>query len=131
MHLKVACIAVAVLLPVLAGCNRDITACPAIELYAITVFVYDSVTGAPIADSAVGYVRDGDYLDSMVVTHTGRPGDGRTPVGMSGAFGRPGVYDIYVSRLGYRDWTRQGVVVGRARCYVGNRELTALLAPVP
>jgi hypothetical protein len=126
----VACIAVAVLLPALAACNRDITACPSIEHYAITVVILDSVTQAPTAEGAIGYVQDGDYLDSMVVTGTGGPPDGRTPVAMSAAFGRPGVYDVHVSKVGYRDWATHGVVVERARCHVGYRELTALLVPV-
>lgn len=108
----------------LAGCNGPATPviayCTSTRPVAVVVTVLDSVSGASLADSAYGVVRDGDYVDSLRLSPP-------PPTLRGGA--RLGTYQVIVDRSGYREWTRSDVgVAQQGSC--GNPvpvSLTALL----
>jgi hypothetical protein len=104
---------------------------------AFSVAVLDSITLKPAAWGA------------HLLWRVGRSVDGAGPLpkyplraqdisAISGAYGRPGTYDVLVRKPGYRDWYRAGVVVegttepqGLARCTITRPvSLRAMLQPV-
>lgn len=44
---------------------------------------------------------------------------------------RPGTYTVTVSKPGFRDWQRAGIVVTADECHVHPVELSARLQPSP
>ena len=113
----------------LLGCSRNPTAsfagrCLAPVSIAVIVAVDDSVSGASVVDSARGVAQAGAYVDSL---HLSSP----PPVLLGGD--RLGTYEVTVTRPGYRQWTRSGVLVSQqGPC--GNVipvQLTALLQRAP
>jgi hypothetical protein len=104
------------------ACTDDIR--PAIE-----VEIRDAATGAPLAQAAIGVVRDGAFADSL------RPArflnsDPASMVSRQAAGERPGTYSAEVQRGGYQKWTASNVSVERDRCHVETRTLRADLVPV-
>ena len=101
------------------------------------VEVLDSVTLKPAAWGARLMWRVGRSVDGSgpLPKYPMRPEDIR---GISGPYGRPGTYDILVTKPGYRDWYRAGVVVqgttepqGPGRCTITRPAyLRALLQPI-
>jgi len=91
-----------------AACSNSSTSprgfCLAPASVAIELGVRDSVSGAPLADSASGMVVTVSYEDSL--HHTG---------GDSVLFGgnQTGVYTVTVHHPSYADWVKSGVVVYR------------------
>jgi hypothetical protein len=101
------------------------------------VEVIDSVTLKPAAWGAQLMWRVGRQVDGAgpLPKYPMRPEDVRV---ISGPHGRPGTYDVLVSKPGYQNWYRAGVVVegttepqGSARCTITRPvDLRALLQPV-
>jgi len=105
-----------------AGCGISNPMCTQSIEPAIGVFVVDSVTWAPIADSAFGAVHDGTYVDSLRPAAYDSTG---TPVAFAAADERPGVYTVDVLRPGYRPWSQTDVQVTSDGCHVRTVLLTA------
>ncbi len=112
---------------VLTGCEDpivDSVNCPAVVEPAIVIEVRDAQTGAPEADSALGLLRDGDYVDTMRVTGVTSEG---APLSLAGAMGRAGTYDVRIEKEGFRPWTRENVTVASGNCGPQTRRFTAEL----
>lgn len=90
----------------------------------ISVTVVDAATGKPVADSARGIVRDGEYEDSLTVYVFAA--DGR-PTTLRGADERPGVYSVLLAHPRFELWARDRIQVNDGRCHVQMRELRAEL----
>lgn len=111
----------------LTGCEHTIVdpvACPAVVEPAVVVEIRNARTGAPEADSALGVLRDGDYVDTMRVA--GVTSEGR-PLSLQGAMERAGTYDVQIEKQGFRPWTRESVTVESGECGPQTRRLTAEL----
>lgn len=118
---------VMVVLAIGIGCGRSpFVACPAWVRDAVVVEVRDAATGAPAAQGASGWVRDGGYVDSLRIGgwETGDPASAHQ---LSAAPERPGRYEVVVHKDGYREWRRSGVRVGRSTCGVEPVNLHAQL----
>ncbi|MFQ5538295.1 MAG: carboxypeptidase-like regulatory domain-containing protein [Gemmatimonadota bacterium] len=85
----------------------------------INVEIRDAATLLPAAEGAVLTVKDGDYQEVETSTF-----DGLT---MSAAWERAGVYDVTVTKTGYRPWFKSGVEVTADECHVQSVQLQALL----
>jgi hypothetical protein len=123
-------LALGLVILLLTGCGDTIVdpvACPAIVEPAIVVEVRNARTGAPEADSALGVLRDGDYVDTMRVTGVTSEG---TPLSLQGALERAGTYDVQIEKEGFRPWTRENVTVESGECGPQTRRLTAELTSV-
>lgn len=90
----------------------------------LNVFVKDSVSSAFAAAGASLIVTEGSYRDTASVPLGLTSADS---FALHGAGERSGMYDVTVRKAGYRDWTRNGVVVTRNDCHVNTVTLTALL----
>jgi hypothetical protein len=119
------------LLPALAcGLAPEGVACTASVEPAVVIEIRDARTGAPLAGSAGGVVRDGTFADSLrPYESTGvEPG----PAGLysrRGADERPGTYAVEVRAAGYAVWTVSGVRASRGVCHVRTQRIRASLAP--
>lgn len=107
----------------LSGCDLIGTACPQSEEPAIRIEVRDAASGAPAAEGATGFVREGAFTDSLRVTGGASSGE----FIMSAATERPGTYDVLIEKSGYRDWMREGVRVRSGECGVATVTLQAQL----
>lgn len=101
--------------------------CTADSRPGIVVEITDAATGAPIAQNAVGTVRDGVYADSL------RPHGftGTVMTSRHAAAERAGRYALEVQHAGYQAWSASNVQVTRGECHVNTRTLQARLQPVP
>lgn len=90
--------------------------CAPVLLHAIWVSVVDGETMTRV-NTANGFVRDGDYIDSLRV---------RNGVAWA-AEERAGTYEIVVRKDGYMEWSQDGVVVTRDRCHVQTVRLDIVL----
>jgi hypothetical protein len=121
MRRSLARVALFALVPALSSCDLlPGGACTAEARAGINLVVSDSVTGAPAAAGAIGVARDGTYADTLVSL------DGHT---MAGAWERPGIYTVSVSKTGYVAWTLGGVRVSDGGCHVQGVMLEARLKP--
>jgi len=112
------------------GCEETIVdprMCPDIVEPAVVVEVRNAETGAFEADSALGVLRDGEYVDTMRVS--GVTSDG-IPRSLQGAMERAGTYDVRVEKDGFRLWTRENITVESGDCGPQTRRLTAELTSV-
>lgn len=91
----------------------------------IVVRVIDAATRHPIGDRAVGTVKDGTYVDSLVPY--GSSGMTGQLVSLRAADERPGTYTVYVERPGYQAWSLSGVEVERGECHVRTVQVDAPL----
>lgn len=82
---------------------------------ALVVYISDSLSAEPLAQGAVGVIRDGAYQDSLRPMLYSSAG---TLVARSGAAERSGSYLVTVERPGYRPWSRAPVTVTRDACHV-------------
>ena len=115
--------AVASAIGLLAACDEQIVYCPGVVKPAIRVQVTDAGTGAYFVSGLSGFVRDGDFLDSLRVSTV----EFRGIVSMSAATERPGVYSVVVRKEGYWDWTTNNVRVEEDLCGVLTVTLQARL----
>ena len=102
------------------------TACTDVSTPALAVYVRDSVTGLFAASGSTASAVSGSYTDRRIVA--ANPALDTVPVSL--APDRAGTYDVRISKPGYADWAKSGVVVetSRSQCpYVITVKLTALL----
>lgn len=102
----------------------NMTACtPSIEP-AITVTVSDARTGVPLKASII--VKDGKFQEELNL-------HGVTAAGQiiyGGAFERPGVYTVRISRDGYETSVLEEVKVAKDECHVVTRNIRVALKPI-
>jgi hypothetical protein len=80
----------------------------------LVIEVRDAKTGQPAACGAQATIRDGAYVETVADSCTGEG------LRLRGAFERSGTYDVQITKPGYKDWTRDAVVVRRGDdCHVG------------
>lgn len=129
-HLKLLALAVAGV--ALGGCEAitDVFSgdCTSVAIPGISVVVLDSLSGAGIASGAMVRVRDGSFADSVSA-----PDDvvDYNTLGLYLAYERPGVYQVTVTRQGYRSWSASNVRVKKDGCHVSTAMLTARLFRLP
>lgn len=118
-----------ILLP-LCGCDSyDGIFCTAEYVPGICISVVDAVTGSPAACGATAWVIDDEYSDLLSDSCVpSQPDSLQSPV-LRGAWERPGVYTVFITKLGYRPWSCGDVVVTEDRCHVRTVELEARLEP--
>ena len=114
----------AVLAVTLAACNSatDSISCTQEARPGISVTVLDSATIVAAGRSSRILAHDGIFADSVPSQWTAAS-DG--PFGL--VYERTGTYTVTVTRAGYRDWTKSGIVVTKDRCHVRTVPVTALL----
>jgi hypothetical protein len=117
-----------------AGCH-DITGlfsgdCTTILVPAVSVAVLDSITGLAIENGSTARARDGSFVDSMVVS-SDTTGNAPYAFPIPLAYERAGVYQVSVSRAGYRDWSTSNIRVTKATCHVRTATLVAKLVRAP
>ena len=83
--------------------NCSVRSAPAVLLQSL----YPYVNGAEII------VYDGNYQERFTF-----PEEGNTTTNVSLALDRPGTYSVTVSKEGYLDWFRDGIVVTEGFCHV-------------
>ncbi len=102
----------------------NMTACtPSIEP-GITVIVSDARTKAPLEATVI--LKDGKFQEEMRL-------QGATATGQiiyGGAFERPGVYTVTVSKDGYQSSVVREIRVTKDRCHVVTRNLKVALNPI-
>lgn len=99
----------------------DPIVCDASARAGITVTIKDAETMEPLATSARGVVRDGAYVDSLVLVGA----DTR-----AAAFERAGTYSVEVRLAGYQSFNTSGVRVTSGTCHVNAVVVPALLSKV-
>ena len=92
----------------------------------VVVEIYDRATGVPVAAGARGFIRDGQYQDSLK-SYSGL-GDG-TITALAAGTERAGVYAVHVENPAYLPWDTVGVVVRSDRCHVRTARIVARLIP--
>jgi hypothetical protein len=124
-------IAALLLPPVACGISPEGVACTASVEPAVVVEIRDARTGAPLAGSAGGVVRDGMFVDSLRPYESTGAGPGSAGLySRRGADERPGTYAVEVRATGYTVWTVSGVRASRGVCHVRTQRIRASLAPV-
>lgn len=104
------------------GCAED---CADIVHPALRIEVVDSATSQPILDGVTVVIRSGSAVDTLSGVRTDSDPE---RVVYQGGTGRPGIYEVEVTRPGYADWMRGGVVADPTRCgLVRTVELTVRL----
>jgi hypothetical protein len=103
-----------------ASCGISDQACTADFRYGIVVAVVHSISGAVVADSAAGIVRDVAFTDSLMNAGGGT---------LLGAGERAGNYEVIVRHPRYMEWRVDSIRVTEDECYVRPVLLTARLQP--
>lgn len=96
-------------------CSREAPTnrvCTAVAVAALDVTVVAANSGAAPSSAIAAVVRDGTYRDSVAYPAAPRSG----PVHLYLAYARPGTYSLLLSAAGYRDWTRDSIVVAGDEC---------------
>ena len=96
----------------------DPIVCDASARAGITVTIKDAETLVPLAATARGVVRDGAYVDSLVLV---------APDTRAAAFERAGTYSVEVRLTGYQNFNASGVRVTAGTCHVNAVVVPALL----
>ena len=100
------------------GSSPDDVVCTADLAPGIVVEIRDANSDMPLAENALVIITDGDFREALLIT--GYEGsDSSSAVTVSGALERAGIYDISVTLIGYKDWSRSGVEVTSGVCHVG------------
>ncbi|WP_141491513.1 carboxypeptidase-like regulatory domain-containing protein [Longimonas halophila] len=109
------------------GCDlTDNPLCPAVIEPAVVVEVRNAVSGGLEADGVTGTLTDGAVRDTMIVAEAN--GEGET-ISLQGALGRPGTYEVTITKDGFEPWVRSGIEVAEGECNVQTARLTAELQP--
>lgn len=89
---------------------------------AVIVTIVDEATGEPRAENASGFIRDGEYQDSL------QPWEfDEEMISRLAGLERPGVYSVVVEHPGYMQWRVDGVRAEEGRCHVQTVSLRAEL----
>jgi hypothetical protein len=108
-----------------AGCSViSAPTCTDQYVYAVSVSVVDSATGAMAASGAQLVAREGVFADSMSLPANRADLDAFS---LHAAGERAGTYAVTIQKSGYRDWTRTNVQVAKDACHVTTVSLTALM----
>lgn len=91
----------------------------------IQVSVRDSLSGLPAAGGAVAVIQDQSFIDTL------RAIPFADSLMLYGAYERPGVYTVLITKSGYRNWLRTNVVVNKDECHVITVQLDARLQRNP
>ncbi len=121
---KILIVSLSLFLPVLFGAcvfESAIFCTDSIEP-ALVIQVRDASSKASIADGATGYVRDGEYVDTLQVYGFGSDG---TLYSFRAADERPGIYEVVVQRSGFKAWHKTHVAVSTGRCHVKTVRIVA------
>lgn len=125
------CVLLAVATVVLGACDltnsRDVY-CTDNFVAGLVVSVQDSLTGAPAASGAQLIAQEGAYADTASYPPN-RPDLDARPLVSAGE--RPGTYTVRVSKPGFLDWVRGGIIVTADECHVRPVALTARLQRAP
>ena len=114
-----------------AGCNDagpSARICSAEARVGIQIDVRDAVTRNPAAEGSIATAREGSFIDTLRTQPVVPP---QGSLSVYGVYERPGVYSVTVTKPGYRDWLRSGVVVNKDECHVITVQLEALLEAIP
>lgn len=95
--------------------------CTANFAYGINVHVLDSLTNTSAATGAKLVARSGTFADSTTGSFGGT-GDTMVAAGE-----HAGTFTLTITKTGYKDWVKTGVVVTKDECHVIPVTLTALL----
>ena len=110
------------LVPTTGGCvANSMTPCTASLEAAMIVTVTDAQTGTPL--EATVSVTDGKFQEQLKL-------QGITPAGQvmyGGAFERPGVYTVKVSKDGYETSILKDIKVTKDQCHVVTRNIKVTL----
>lgn len=110
---------VSFLVPLLSGCLDPLgVACTHEAVPAFSVTVTDSVMGGDLSAAATVWVRDGSAVDTLDLTPNGT---------FTGAYERPGTYEVVAEHPDYLAWRLGGVRVREGTCHVITRTLEARL----
>ncbi len=90
----------------------------------LVVTILDAQTGEPRSGIATAVAIDGAYVDTLV-PHGG-DGFGRE-FSKSGAYERPGTYDLRVTAPDYLEWSRKAIRLTAERCHVRTAQIEARL----
>ena len=110
-----------------SGCRLGPETCDTGIEPAIDVAITDALTGAPLANDAVGLVEAGTFVDSLQPHR----GDGSGQL-ISRATTRtpPGSYTVRIMHDGYEPWVLANVRVRAGSCGPETQLLTAQLQPL-
>lgn len=114
---------------VACGNGDDVIFCTTSIEPGIVVEVRDAISDAPIAEHAIVVITDGAYQETLIVTGFDGP-DSSSANSLSGAYERPGVYDIKLSLFGYESWSRSQVEVESGICHVNTVTFTVRLSAI-
>jgi xanthine/CO dehydrogenase XdhC/CoxF family maturation factor len=110
-------------LTVLSGCEiLGPGACTADMQPAVIVTIVDEATGEPRAENASGFIRDGEYEDSLQAWEFDE-----AMISRLAGLERPGVYSVVVEHPGYMQWRVDGVRAEEGGCHVRTVSLRAEL----
>lgn len=90
---------------------------------AIAITVSDARTGSPL--EATILVEDGNFQEQLNLRGVTAAGQ----IIYGGAFERPGVYTVKVSRVGYEEAVLNDIKVTQDECHVVTQNLTVALSP--
>jgi hypothetical protein len=117
----------AILIALMPGMNTSepnrMNRCTASIEPAIAVTVSDARTGSPL--EATIFVEDGNFQEQLSF----RGVTGASQIIYGGAFERPGVYTVKVSRSGYEGAVLRDIKVTKDECHVVTQNLTVALSP--
>jgi hypothetical protein len=112
---------------VLASCGLlEPQACTLDVPPSIVVGITDSITGEPMAADAHGFIRDGEFVDSLLVFEEDGSG---VPLSRHAGPDRPGRYLVVLYHAGYDPWVVGSVEVEDRGCHVETVRLEARLVP--
>ena len=110
----------------IGGCGEDRDVINDSKFVAgISIVVRDSSTGLPAACGAEAWATDGPYSERLDVACIGSGAAAEEPGTITGAYMRPGTYNIIIRKPGYQDWVREGVEVQPLYYYVATVHLEA------
>ena len=123
----------ALVLPILlasCGDTEQSFGCTSSLVAGIELEVRDSVTDMPIAENAIAVLKSGFYEEVMAITGW-ENSDPSSAFLLSGAYERPGIYDINLIVMGYESWSRGDVEVEDIDCHVTTVRFTVRLNSLP
>lgn len=110
--------------PLLAGCPGNPlegTVCTMEARSAVQVEMRDARTGAVLTGPATLTVREGSFAETVEIPAN------FTSMGV--AHERSGVYEVTLTKPGYREWRARDVRVEKDECHVKTARLEARLEP--
>ena len=115
----------AVLAGSLASCDSNPyvpPVCTTEYVWGLEIRIVDRETGGPTGLGASVVIRDGEYVENRI-------GEDFGPLGVAAlaAGERAGFYDITINADGFREWSRERVLVSGNQCHVITEKILAEL----